>query len=478
MTNKIRKKRLHAAFIGACIFFVTLLTGGLIYQMTRISILPISYAVAIILAIIVIFGIGIFLQLRKRIYMKIAGLVLTFLVIAADIEGIYLYENSIKALSTIANQATETTTYGIYVLETSDINSVDELFGKTVGISDDMPDDELSDNELAEQLTKYDFNLKSYDSQLSLVKGLTSKECDGAILNSSYVSILEDPESGENLEVGLRLLEEVDVSKVVEKPNVVTPEDPFIVYISGKDTWGHISVVSRSDVNILAVVNPGTKHILLVSTPRDYYVPLSISNGIKDKLTHAGIYGTDVSEDTMEMLYGIAIDHYFKVNFSGFEGLINAMGGITVWSDYAFDVENIGHFSKGENHLNGLAALAFVRERHSFARGDVQRGENQMNVIQSVVQKMTSKSTLINYGDIMKECDGTFATDFSTEEIADLVAYQLSNPGEWNIEKMSVSGRGEHNHVYSLSKTCYVMVPNEEDIAYARERIEEIMNER
>ena len=177
------------------------------------------------------------------------------------------------------------------------------------------------------------------------------------------------------------------------------------------------------------------------------------------------------------MLYDINIDHYFKVNFSGFEGLINAMGGITVWSDYAFDVENIGHFSKGENHLNGLQALAFVRERHSFARGDVQRGENQMNVIQSVVQKMTSKSTLMNYGDILKECDGTFATDFTTEEIADLVAYQLSNPGEWNIEKMSVGGKGEHNNVYSLSRRVYVMVPNEEDINNAKERIEEIMNE-
>lgn len=472
MTKDIKKKRLHAAFIWACIFAVVLLVACLIRQMTRISILPVSYAVAIILLILIVFALGIFLQYRKKIVFKVIGIVLIIASFAVCAEGIYLYENSIKALKTIANQATETTTYGVYVLETSKISSVEDLKGKMVGISTDM-----SDEELPEAVASYEFNLKSYESQLALVKGLTGGECEGAILSTSYVSMIEDGETGENLETGLRLLEEINVEKAVEASSIITPENPFIVYISGKDTWGHISVTSRSDVNILAVVNPKTKHILLVSTPRDYYVPLSISNGVKDKLTHAGIYGTEVSEDTMEMLYGINIDHYFKVNFSGFEGLINAMGGITVWSDYAFDVENIGHFSKGENHLNGLQALAFVRERHSFARGDVQRGENQMNVIQSVVQKMTSKSILMNYGGIMKECDGTFATDFTTEEIADLVAYQLSNPGEWNIEKMSVGGRGEHNHVYSLSKTAYVMVPNEEDIENAKERIEELMNE-
>jgi LCP family protein required for cell wall assembly len=163
------------------------------------------------------------------------------------------------------------------------------------------------------------------------------------------------------------------------------------VYISGMDTWGHISVASRSDVNILAAVNPQTKQILLVSTPRDYYVPLSISGGAKDKLTHAGIYGIDVSEDTMEMLYDVDIDYYFKLNFSGFEGLIDAMGGITVWSDYDFTVDPIKHYVVGENQLTGLEALAFARERHAFAGGDRQRGTNQMNVIQSVIDKMCSK---------------------------------------------------------------------------------------
>src|SRR5699024_4172286 len=115
------------------------------------------------------------------------------------------------------------------------------------------------------------------------------------------------------------------------------PEGVFTMYISGIDVAGDISTRSRSDVNILAVVNTNTHQVQLINTLRDYYVPLSISNGVKDKLTHAGIYGVDVSKDTLGMLYGIDINYYFRINFSGFQELIDALGGITVNSDVEFD---------------------------------------------------------------------------------------------------------------------------------------------
>ena len=472
MKSKTITKGVYAAILGACTIAICILLIVLVRQMRSVAILPIPYAVAIVIFILILFGVGGFLFTRKKTVVKVIGIVFIAASIAANIEGVYLYSNSIKALDTIANQTTETTTYGIYVLNESKVETVDELSKKSVGLASDSVDETLS-----EKLEPYGFDISPFDSQALLVEGLINEQCEGAVLNTSYIDMLEDSEFGEEFSGRLRLLDKIDISKIVEAPTIITPEEPFIVYISGKDTWGHISVTSRSDVNIIAVVNPETKHILLVSTPRDYYVPLSISNGVKDKLTHSGIYGIDVSKDTMEMLYGIEMDHYFKVNYSGFEGLIDAMGGITVWSDYAFDVENIGHFSKGENKLTGLQALAFVRERHSFARGDVQRGENQMNVIQSVIQKMTSKSTLMNYADILKECDGTFATDITTDEIADLVSYELANPGKWNIEKLSVGGTGEYNHVYSLQKRVYVMEPNQDDIENAKERINEVLDE-
>ena len=416
------------------------------------------------------------MEKKKKINLKkliiISAVILLLIVIVSAVVVFYYYSQSKKALATIANQNTEKTTYGIYVLKNSDYETAESLAEKKVAVA---KDNLYSD--VIKAIDEYSYEIVDYDDYFSLIDSLYNEEVQGIVLNTAYISLLEENELEEAFEEKTRLVTTIDIEKVVEAPEEIETVSPFIVYISGKDTWGHISVTSRSDVNIIAVVNPETKHILLVSTPRDYYVPLGIADGAMDKLTHAGVYGTEVSEDTLESLYDIEIDRYFKLNFSGFEGLINAMGGITVWSDYDFDVENIGHFSKGENQLNGLQALAFVRERHSFATGDVQRGDNQMNVIQSVVQKMCSKSTLLNYSDILKECDGTFATDLSTDEIAELVSFQISNPGDWNIEKMSVSGSGAHEYVYSLKNKAYVMIPNEDDIENAKQKIQEVLNE-
>ncbi|QFJ53767.1 LCP family protein [Pseudobutyrivibrio xylanivorans] len=465
MKNNKREQVILKVLLCACAITIGTLLVVLLRHMMSISILPVLHCVVIVLLILLLFGAGGYFLLHKKTAYRVLGILLIVLSIVGNIEGIYFYLDSEEALKTIANQTTEITSYGVYVLKDSEAESIADLENEIVGVSED-----ISDKKLAKKLDKYSIITSTYDSPMSSVEGLINEECAGAVLNTSYVEMLEEKDN-------LRLVNEIKVSKKVEASNVISSEKPFVVYISGKDTWGHISVTSRSDVNIIAVVNPGTKHILLVSTPRDYYVPLSISNGVKDKLTHSGIYGIEVSEATMEMLYGIKMDHYFKLNYSGFEGLIDAMGGITVWSDYAFDVENIGHFKKGDNELSGLEALAFVRERHSFARGDVQRGVNQMNVIQSVVQKLTSKAILKNYGEILRKCDGTFATDLSSEEIADLVSFQLSNPGEWNIEKISVGGTGEYNNVYSLKKSVYVMDPNQDDIDNAKARIQEVLDE-
>ena len=408
---------------------------------------------------------------KKKIVLIIVIVILVLLAAAGGL-AFYYYQKSMKALDTIANQNTEITTYGVYVLKESKVQSLDDLEKKQVAVATDNFYDDV-----IEKLDEYHFTITTCEDYYSALNSLYEGNVEAVVLNTAYISLLEESEVGILFEEKARLVSTVDVAKVVEPPVEIEPRSAFLVYISGKDTWGHISVASRSDVNILAAINPKTKHVLLVSTPRDYYVPLALPGEPMDKLTHAGVYGTEVSEDTLEKLYGVQIDRYFKLNFSGFEGLINAMGGITVWSDYDFDVENIGHFSKGENKLNGLQALAFVRERHSFASGDRQRGSHQMNVIQSVIQKMCSKSTLLNYSEILKECDGTFATDMSTKEIADLAAFQLYNSDEWNIEKLSVSGTGAHEHVFSLNNRAYVMIPNQEDIDNAKAKIEEVLNE-
>ena len=216
--------------------------------------------------------------------------------------------------------------------------------------------------------------------------------------------------------------------------------------------------------------------MLLVSTPRDYFVPLSISGGQRDKLTHAGIYGINVCMDTLGMLYNEDVNYYFRINFAGFEQLINALGGVTVYSDYDFDSKNETgyHFNQGENYLNGEQALVFSRERYAFKEGDRQRGKNQMAVIKGVINKALSPELLKNYSSVLSSIQGCFETNISYEEIARLLQQQLNNGGDWNIVSYSVNGTGDTQKPYSMSQKAYVMIPDESTVQKAEAMMKKV----
>ena len=228
-------------------------------------------------------------------------------------------------------------------------------------------------------------------------------------------------------------------------------------------------------------VNMDTHQILMISTPRDYFVPLSISGNVRDKLTHSGAYGVDVTMDTLEMLYGVNIDDYVRINFDGFMDVIDALGGITVYSDYEFDgfdndvVNMTYHFNQGYNELNGKQALLFARERHAFTDGDRQRGKNQMAVIEGMIDKALSPQILKNYTNIWSEVSDCVVTSMDYDEIADFVKTQLSDGTNWNVVKYSVTGTDSSSTTYSTGSTeVYVMIPDEETVNQAREYLRQI----
>lgn len=273
----------------------------------------------------------------------------------------------------------------------------------------------------------------------------------------------------ESLEASLE--PEAEAEKPVELDN-------FIMYFSGIDVWGWTDITSRSDVNIIAAVNTKTRHILLVNTPRDYYVEMPNANGAKDKLTHAGIYGPENSMGALENLYGIDIDYFLRLNFSGFEATIDAMGGLDVYSEYDFTVEPIKHYTEGYNHLTGLETLAFVRERHAFASGDRQRGRNQMAVIRAMVKKICSLDFLLNHEEILTNLTDMYRTSMPDELVMNLIFNQLLDDTEWTVDTMSVSGSDGSEATYtSPSSKHYVMIPNLDDVAKAQESILNVLAE-
>ena len=256
--------------------------------------------------------------------------------------------------------------------------------------------------------------------------------------------------------------------------NKITKE-PFVVYLSGVDNRGELTEKARSDVNILAVVNPETKQVALINTPRDYYVDLAGTDS-KDKLTHAGLYGVETSMATLGNLYGVNVEHYIRINFAGFISIIDAIGGVDVYSDQAFtSVGSPGYydpttFAEGWNHLDGKSALAFARERHAFKTGDIQRGINQMKVIDAMVEKLKSPALLMSFSKLMDAMADCFVTSLSQEQISALVRMQLSDLSSWDIQSYSVTGTGaKSSKCYSAKgQSLYVMKPDENSVNEAK----------
>ena len=263
--------------------------------------------------------------------------------------------------------------------------------------------------------------------------------------------------------------------------NKITKE-PFVVYLSGVDNRGELTENARSDVNILAVVNPVTKQAALINTPRDYYVDLAGTES-KDKLTHAGLYGVETSMATLGNLYGVDVDHYIRINFAGFINIIDAIGGVDVYSDQAFtSVGSPGYydpttFAEGWNHLDGKSALAFARERHAFASGDIQRGINQMKVIDAMANKLKSPTVLMSFSKLMDAVSDCFVTSLSQEQISALVRMQLGDLASWDIESCSVTGSsGKSSQCYSAKgQSLYVMKPDESSVSKAKELIASVL---
>ena len=234
---------------------------------------------------------------------------------------------------------------------------------------------------------------------------------------------------------------------------------------------------------MLAVVNPLTNHILLVNTPRDYYVQLAGTTGYKDKLTHAGIYGIEKSIKTLEDLYDIDITHYLRVNFNTVIKVVDIIGGIDIYSDKAFTcyTNTKVHVKEGLNHFGGKEALAYARERYAYTTGDHHRGENQQQVIKAIFEKVTTSTILISkYNTILNSLNGSFQTDMSMNEITSFIKHQLDKMPNWTIDTTAVTGTGAMDYTHSMGSKLklYVMKPDENSIEKAKEKINEVLNEK
>ena len=423
----------------------------------------------------------------------IAGTILAVLLVAVLALGGFYINKTRDALSGISGVNTEVTQIAVYVRSDDAADSVEATAGYNFGILSSL-DRENTDGAVNHLNSQFGTAVQTteYAGLTELADGLYKNEVGAIILNNAYLDVLEEMDGYADFESKVKQVGTVDVESEIavnntssDGSNDTQTAEPittsrggkvYTIYLSGIDTRGEMTAKSRSDVNIIATINTDTREILLVSTPRDYYVPLSISNGVPDKLTHAGIYGIDVCMNTLGMLYDVDINYYFRINFGGFVKVIDALGGITVDSDYDFTTQNSSgyHFTKGPNQVNGDQALAFCRERYAFSAGDRQRGKDQMKVIQGVINKATSPDILKNYLSLLDSLSGCFETNIPYDVITSLVKQQLDEGGSWQVLSYSVDGTGDTQKPYSMSQKAYVMVPDQTTVDKAKTLMQKV----
>lgn len=412
--------------------------------------------------------------------MKIASISLIVIFSIIFTYATYYLENTYNFLSSIQSKY-DTLIYSVVVLKDSSYLKVNDLNNKNIGYLND--EHKIDINKTLSK--KINYNEKEFVEFVVLSDKLLTKEIDAIVLEESYLSLAKEEIS--NFEEKTKIIYKFELKVKAhqeEEKEVEISAEPFILYISGIDKFGNVnSVRGRSDVNQIAVVNPKTNHILLVNTPRDYYVQLAGTTGLKDKLTHAGIYGVDKSIATLENLYNIDINYYFRVNFNTLIKVVDVIGGIDIESDSSFRcyTNSTVYVNKGLNHFNGKEALAYARERYAYTTGDRHRGENQQQVITAIINKVSKSEVLISkYNSILNTLDGSFQTDMDLSIITWFIRYQLDKMPTWNVESIGVTGYGSYNYTYSMGrgKALYVMEPDYNSIDNAKYRINEVLNEK
>lgn len=479
--NRESKKCSNIFFVILGILYLILSILFAIYTI-NLNMLPNKYLIIGIVGDVLITGIITFVIL-KRHKKIILNIIFTILALAILVGYGYAY-NYLKAtmdfIDTVSQVVEETEDYHVVVLNSSEFSSINDLDGKNIHVfstGEDYTDIKNDIKSKVEVLFKVDESLDELTTDF-----LSGKNPFILVSESQYEMIKENIEGFSEKSkiiytVKHKITGPTGQELLDEKSDIKISNEKFNVYISGIDTSGSISNVSRSDANIVVSVNTKTNKVLLTSIPRDYYVTLH-SKGVKDKLTHSGIYGINETVKTVEDLLDTKINYYIRVNFTTVIKLVDVLDGVDVDSDFDFKAGGYT-FVKGINHVNGKQALAFARERYSFIDGDNQRIRDQQKVIEAILKKVLNNTTILTkYTSILSSLSGNIQTNINQEDINSLVKKQLEDMKPWNISKNSLSGSGASSSTYSMgNQLLYVMIPNKASVEVAKTKINSVLNE-
>lgn len=447
-----------------------IMSGYLVKMIINLNMIPNKYLILGIIVLILLNIISAILLLGNKIITKIIGIILSIIIIITSFIGV-IYIDSVDNLLSKAfnNNKIEITGYGVVVLKSSNYKDIKDLNNKKMGYLN------INSNDYLDKISNIvNSNMIEYDDVYSLYEDLLNKKIDSFIIDKAYLDLIADEYN--DIDDNIKVIYTYEVKTKLETNNQINSLDSINIFISGSDArTDTIAERSRSDVNMIMTINPKTHTILLTSIPRDYYVQLHGRTGLKDKLTHAGIYGVNMSKDTVADLFDIKIDYTIKVGFKSVEEVVDLIGGIDVYSDITFNSYHIKEWvvKQGMNHFDGKQALAYSRERYAYSDGDIHRVQNQQQVLEAIIEKIfKDKSILKKYDKVLASFSQLYRTDIREEYIKMIVKDQLENMNSWTIIRQYVVGSGAMLETYSMpGRNLWVMIPDEESMETAKNKI-------
>ena len=486
MSSRTNRKQKHTSNgswgmvnVGLTILYA-ILALVLLFTMFNYNFLSFRFLnIIITIGLLVVLAISIFLQKTKKSPLVTTVVLVIFSLVS--LVGIFGFKQMID----ITNRMNQTAAFSevemsIVVPKESDIKDVSQLTSVQAPTKVDKNNIEILMSALKKD-KKVDVKVDDVASYQEAYDNLKSGKSKAMVLSGSYASLLESVDS--NFASNLKIIYTYKIKKKNSNSANQVDSRVFNIYISGIDTYGPISTVSRSDVNIIMTVNMNTHKILLTTTPRDAYVKIPGGGADQyDKLTHAGIYGVETSEQTLENLYGIKIDYYARINFTSFLKLIDQLGGVTVHNDQAFtSLHGKFDFPVGDIQMNSEQALGFVRERYSLDGGDNDRGKNQEKVISAIVNKLASLKSVSNFTSIVNNLQDSVQTNISLDTINALANTQLDSGSKFTVTSQAVTGTGSTGQLTSYAmpnSSLYMMKLDNSSVASASQAIKNLMEEK
>ena len=450
-----------------------LLVGWTMFKYDFLNFRGINFGIIIVIMISII--VSVFLIIKKKA--KVFNTIMLILINTVLIFSYVQFRTAIGLFENLNNNAQFSEyTMSVVVLKDDKASKLADLQGDSVAAP--VSSDGANINKLMKEIRekeKQTVNLKETKNYITAYDELTAGSTRAMILNNSYEDFIVKQHA--DFKDKTKKIYEFKIRKLINSKGNINADKVFNIYVSGIDTYGPISSISRSDVNIILTVNKETGKVLLTTTPRDSYVKIADGgNNEFDKLTHAGLYGVDASIHTLENLYGIKLDYYARLNFTSFLELIDTVGGVDVYNDQAFSAGKY-NFNSGLVHLDADKALAFVRERYSLAGGDNDRGKNQEKVIAAIIKKLTTKEGLVNYKTVINKISESVQTNIPIETVNKLANEQLNSGKEFSVASQALTGKGSMGlPSYAMpGANLYMTEINEKSLNNVKENIKDVM---